>query len=77
MGRHGGGGVHGKDPTKVDRSAAYMSRHNCENIVCGKAGGPFFGEVQLAYAIGVAEPVSVARGYVWHGESRSPKFFRI
>jgi S-adenosylmethionine synthetase len=57
MGRHGGGAFSGKDPTKVDRSAAYMARHIAKNIVA--AGLADKCEVQLAYAIGVAEPVSV------------------
>jgi S-adenosylmethionine synthetase len=57
MGRHGGGAFSGKDPTKVDRSAAYMARYIAKNIVA--AGLAERVEVQLAYAIGVAEPVSV------------------
>jgi len=57
MGRHGGGAFSGKDPTKVDRSAAYMARHIAKNIVAAKLAERC--EVQLAYAIGVAEPVSV------------------
>jgi len=57
MGRHGGGAFSGKDPTKVDRSAAYMARHIAKNVVA--AGLAERCEVQLAYAIGVAEPVSV------------------
>jgi S-adenosylmethionine synthetase len=57
MGRHGGGAFSGKDPTKVDRSAAYMARYVAKNIVA--AGLADRCEVQLAYAIGVAEPVSV------------------
>src|SRR3979411_2108618 len=56
MGRHGGGAFSGKDPTKVDRSAAYMARHIAKNIVA--AGLADRCEVQLAYAIGVADPVS-------------------
>lgn len=56
-GRHGGGAFSGKDPTKVDRSAAYMARHIAKNIVA--AGLADRCEVQLAYAIGVSEPVSV------------------
>jgi S-adenosylmethionine synthetase len=56
-GRHGGGAFSGKDPTKVDRSAAYMARYIAKNIVA--AGLADRCEVQLAYAIGVAEPVSV------------------
>ena len=57
MGRHGGGAFSGKDATKVDRSAAYMARYIAKNIVA--AGLADRVEVQLAYAIGVAEPVSV------------------
>ena len=57
MGRHGGGAFSGKDPTKVDRSAAYMARYIAKNIVA--AGLAERCEVQLAYAIGVADPVSV------------------
>jgi S-adenosylmethionine synthetase len=55
--RHGGGAFSGKDPTKVDRSAAYMARHIAKNIVA--AGLARRCEVQLAYAIGVSDPVSV------------------
>ncbi len=55
--RHGGGAFSGKDPTKVDRSAAYAARHVAKNIVA--AGLARRCEVQLAYAIGVAKPVSV------------------
>ncbi|MGD0223268.1 MAG: methionine adenosyltransferase [Terriglobia bacterium] len=54
---HGGGAFSGKDPTKVDRSAAYMARYIAKNIVA--AGIADHAEVQLAYAIGVADPVSV------------------
>jgi S-adenosylmethionine synthetase len=57
MGRHGGGAFSGKDPTKVDRSAAYVARYIAKNIVA--AGLAERAEVQLAYAIGVPEPVSV------------------
>ncbi len=56
-GRHGGGAFSGKDPTKVDRSAAYMARYVAKNIVA--AGLAEICEVQLSYAIGVAEPTSV------------------
>jgi S-adenosylmethionine synthetase len=56
-GRHGGGAFSGKDPTKVDRSAAYMARHVAKNIVA--AGLAERCEIQLAYAIGVSDPVSV------------------
>ena len=57
MGRHGGGCFSGKDPTKVDRSAAYMARYVAKNVVA--AGLAERCEVQLAYAIGVADPVSI------------------
>ncbi len=57
MGRHGGGCFSGKDPSKVDRSAAYMARYVAKNIVAAKLAGVC--EVQLAYAIGYPEPVSV------------------
>ena len=57
MGRHGGGAFSGKDPSKVDRSAAYMARYIAKNVVA--AGLARRCEVQLAYAIGVAAPVSV------------------
>lgn len=56
-GRHGGGAFSGKDPTKVDRSAAYMARHIAKNIVAASLADVC--EVQLSYAIGVAEPTSV------------------
>lgn len=57
IGRHGGGAFSGKDPTKVDRSAAYAARYVAKNIVA--AGLADRCEVQLAYAIGVARPVSI------------------
>ncbi|MEK9159894.1 MAG: methionine adenosyltransferase [Patescibacteria group bacterium] len=57
MGHHGGGCFSGKDPSKVDRSAAYMARYIAKNIVAAKLASKC--EVQLAYAIGVAEPVSI------------------
>jgi S-adenosylmethionine synthetase len=56
-GRHGGGAFSGKDPTKVDRSAAYMARHVAKNVVASGLADRC--EIQLAYAIGVSEPVSV------------------
>lgn len=55
--RHGGGAFSGKDPTKVDRSAAYMARYIAKNIVAAKLAKKC--EVQIAYAIGVARPVSI------------------
>ncbi len=57
MGRHGGGAFSGKDPTKVDRSAAYAARHVAKNIVA--AGLADRCEIELAYAIGVSHPVSI------------------
>ena len=56
-GRHGGGAFSGKDPTKVDRSAAYMARHVAKNIVAAELAERC--EVQLAYAIGITDPVSI------------------
>jgi S-adenosylmethionine synthetase len=56
--RHGGGAFSGKDPSKVDRSAAYAARHLAKNVVAAGLADRF--EVQLSYAIGVAEPTSVA-----------------
>ena len=57
MGRHGGGAFSGKDPSKVDRSAAYAARWAAKHVVA--SGLSTKCEIQLAYAIGVAEPVSV------------------
>lgn len=57
VGRHGGGAFSGKDPTKVDRSAAYAARYVAKNIVAAKLADRC--EIQIAYAIGVAKPVSV------------------
>ena len=57
MARHGGGCFSGKDPTKVDRSAAYAARYVAKNVVASGLADRC--EIQLAYAIGVAEPVSV------------------
>jgi S-adenosylmethionine synthetase len=56
-GRHGGGAFSGKDPTKVDRSAAYMARYIAKNMVAAELADVC--EVQLSYAIGVADPISV------------------
>ena len=55
--RHGGGAFSGKDPTKVDRSAAYMARHIAKNVVANKLAVKC--EIQLAYSIGVAKPVGI------------------
>jgi S-adenosylmethionine synthetase len=57
MGRHGGGAFSGKDPSKVDRSAAYFARYVAKNIVASKVASRC--EVQVAYAIGVAKPMGV------------------
>ena len=57
MGSHGGGCFSGKDPSKVDRSAAYMARYVAKNIVA--SGLADRAELQIAYAIGVPEPISI------------------
>jgi S-adenosylmethionine synthetase len=74
-GRHGGGAFSGKDPTKVDRSAAYMARYIAKNIVA--AGLAERAEVQLAYAIGVAEPVSVLIDTFGTGKVSSAKLTEL
>ncbi|MGH9676284.1 MAG: methionine adenosyltransferase domain-containing protein, partial [Candidatus Acidiferrum sp.] len=56
-GRHGGGAFSGKDPTKVDRSAAYMARYIAKNVVAGGLAAQC--EVQLAYAIGFPDPINI------------------
>jgi S-adenosylmethionine synthetase len=76
-GRHGGGAFSGKDPSKVDRSAAYMGRYIAKNVVAG--GLARCCEVQLSYAIGVADPVSVrveTEGTAKISESRIEKLIR-
>src|SRR5437588_8784687 len=75
MGRHGGGAFSGKDPTKVDRSAAYMARHIAKNIVA--AGLADRCEVQLAYAIGVAEPVSIRVDTFGTGKADESKLVQL
>jgi S-adenosylmethionine synthetase len=72
MGRHGGGCFSGKDPTKVDRSAAYMGRYIAKNIVAGGLAERC--EVQIAYAIGVAEPVSILVDTFGTGKIAPEKF---
>ena len=57
MGRHGGGAFSGKDPSKVDRSAAYMARYIAKNIVAAGIADRF--EIEISYAIGIAEPLSL------------------
>jgi S-adenosylmethionine synthetase len=75
MGRHGGGAFSGKDPTKVDRSATYMARYIAKNIVA--AGLASRCEVQLAYAIGVADPVSVLVDTFGTGKVENEKLSQI
>ena len=65
MARHGGGAFSGKDPSKVDRSAAYAARYVAKNIVA--AGLARRCEIQLSYAIGVARPTSVSVNYFGTG----------
>ncbi|GIW43057.1 MAG: S-adenosylmethionine synthase [Candidatus Binatia bacterium] len=74
-GRHGGGAFSGKDPTKVDRSAAYMARYIAKNIVA--AGLARKCEVQLAYAIGIAEPISVLVDTYGTGEVGDDKLAKL
>ncbi|MFP4039309.1 MAG: methionine adenosyltransferase [Desulfosudaceae bacterium] len=71
QGRHGGGCFSGKDPSKVDRSAAYMGRHVAKNIVASGIASKC--EVQVAYAIGVAEPVSVRVDFMGTGKIEEVK----
>ena len=75
MGRHGGGAFSGKDPSKVDRSAAYAARHVAKNVVA--AGLASRCEVQLAYAIGVAEPVSVSVDTFGTGKIEESKIINL
>ncbi len=75
MGRHGGGAFSGKDPTKVDRSASYAARHVAKNIVA--AGLASRCEIQLAYAIGVAKPVSVGVDTFGTGKIEDEKIVQL
>jgi S-adenosylmethionine synthetase len=75
MGRHGGGAFSGKDPSKVDRSAAYAARWVAKNLVAAKVARRC--EVQLAYAIGVAEPVSIRVETFGTGESDTGKLDKL
>ncbi len=75
MGRHGGGAFSGKDPSKVDRSAAYCARYIAKNIVAAELAKEC--EVQLAYAIGVAEPVSVFVNTFGTGKIPDDKLMKI
>jgi S-adenosylmethionine synthetase len=71
MGRHGGGAFSGKDPSKVDRSGAYMARHIAKNLVAAKIARQC--EVQVAYAIGVARPLAVDVNVYTFGTNRIPE----
>ena len=64
MARHGGGAFSGKDPTKVDRSAAYAARWVAKNVVAAGLADRF--EVEVAYGIGIARPISLSRRVVRH-----------
>ncbi len=75
QGSHGGGCFSGKDPSKVDRSASYMARHVAKNIVA--AGVSKKCEVQLAYAIGVAKPVSVMIDFMGTGKAPKERVLKI
>ncbi len=75
VGRHGGGSFSGKDPTKVDRSGSYMARYIAKNIVA--AGIAERVELQMAYAIGVPEPVSVLADTFGTGKIPSEEIVRI
>jgi S-adenosylmethionine synthetase len=74
MGRHGGGAFSGKDPSKVDRSAAYAARWVAKNLVA--AGAASRAEVQLSYAIGVADPVSIRVETFGTGKADEPDMIR-
>ncbi len=75
MGRHGGGAFSGKDPTKVDRSAAYAARYVAKNIVASGIAEKC--EVQVAYAIGVAKPVSISVDSFGTGKIADHKIAKI
>jgi S-adenosylmethionine synthetase len=75
MGRHGGGAFSGKDSTKVDRSAAYMARYVAKNIVASGLASRC--EVQLAYAIGVADPVSIRVDTFGTGKIAEPRLIEL
>ena len=75
MGRHGGGAFSGKDPSKVDRSGAYMARYVAKNIVAAKLARRC--EIQLAYVIGVAEPVSIAVDTFGTGVIPDPEIVKL
>ena len=73
--RHGGGAFSGKDPTKVDRSAAYMARYIAKNIVASRLARKC--EIQLAYAIGVAKPVSIRIDTFGTGKKSEDELIKI
>ena len=75
MARHGGGCFSGKDPSKVDRSAAYMARYVAKNIVAAKLAAKC--EIQLSYAIGVAEPTSICIDTFGTGAASDDKLIEL
>tara|TARA_B100001175_G_C19408668_1_gene589960 strand:- start:477 stop:1118 length:642 start_codon:yes stop_codon:yes gene_type:complete len=75
MARHGGGAFSGKDPSKVDRSAAYVSRYVAKNIVGAKLAEKC--EIQLSYAIGIAEPTSISINTFGTGKISDDKISHI
>ena len=75
MGRHGGGAFSGKDPSKVDRSAAYVARYVAKNVVAAKLARRC--EIQLAYVIGVADPVSIAVDTFGTGVIPDPEIVKL
>ena len=75
MARHGGGAFSGKDPTKVDRSAAYMARYIAKNMVAAGLADRL--EIQVAYVIGVAHPLSVSVETFGTAKISNPKMLDI
>ena len=75
MGRHGGGAFSGKDPSKVDRRAAYVARYVAKNVVAAKLARRC--EIQLAYVIGVADPVSIAVDTFGTGVIPDPEIVKL
>ena len=71
QGAHGGGAFSGKDPSKVDRSAAYAARHIAKNLVAAGVCDQVL--IQVAYAIGVAQPVGLICKYLWNSKSKGCK----
>ena len=73
MARHGGGAFSGKDPSKVDRSAAYISRYVAKNIVASGLADKC--EIQLSYAIGIAKPTSISTDTFGTGKISDKEYF--